>query len=115
MEHVEKLEYSPAYGGYVANGWILPEFVMEETGLRDKNGKDIYEGDILESPNDPSEPIRHVVEWSDKFCGWFARNVTDITPERRDWSIQLWVYKGSVQYGEFSVIGNKFEHPELLK
>lgn len=91
-----------------------PELVlMQFTGLLDKNGREIFEGDVLESPNDPGETLRHIVEWSDKFCGWFARNVTDKTPERRDGSIQLWVYKGSAQYGEFVVIGNIHEHPEL--
>jgi len=99
------------------DNFFTPEMgqLMQWIGLKDKSGVDVFEGDILESPNDPAEPIHHVVEWSVKYSGWFAWNVTDTNRNSGNGSLQLWQYVRSVQYGEFSVIGNIHEHPELLQ
>ena len=67
--------------------------LMQYTGLKDKNGKEIYEGDILDS----SFPI--VIEWDKRTVSFVARR--DITfPLRID--------------GVYQVIGNIYENPELL-
>ena len=68
--------------------------MMQFTGLLDKNGKEIYEGDILKyrgklSFNDPP----FVVEWQNDDARW-----TEFYPSNN-----------------FEVIGNIYENPELLK
>ncbi len=67
---------------------------MQFTGLLDLHGKEIYEGDILEAGNGS---MRHrsagVMEWHNDKGKW-----TEFSPLNR-----------------FEVIGNIYEHPDLLK
>jgi hypothetical protein len=72
--------------------------LMQFTGLKDKNGKEIYEGDIIKS----EEP-----EW------WSEGHTQQITvadiaalpTQCGDWSIDIDYYE---------VIGNIYENPDLL-
>jgi len=69
--------------------------LMQFTGLKDKNGKEIYEGDIVEIDGKHTNemglpPNRQVIEW--------VKNAMLPYP-----------------YGEeFEVIGNIYENPELV-
>lgn len=91
--------------------WGFPrddEYVIQQyTGLEDKNGKEIYEGDFIkyEHPNDDQCVSRNttnivLVRWSEEN--------EDNHPGFR--IVDLWG-----QYGEREVVGNIFENPELLK
>lgn len=91
------------------NGYSADFEVMQYTGLRDKNGRDIYEGDILKRTLLPSVRLSSIsiVKWIPaKACLSSAdmdgRNVTFISD-----------YINS-NY-ELEVIGNIYENPELLK
>lgn len=73
--------------------------VGQFTGLYDKNGKEIYEGDILDVEG---EAVLYVVEWHD--AGLKARQVSNrSTIGLSNWN--KWI----------SVIGNVHDNPELLK
>lgn len=86
--------------------------LQQSTNLHDKTGKEIYEGDILRTPHfldtDGWQYLYHAVEWSEKYCGWFAKNPRSGVDN--DGSLQLWVY---VKNKDFAVIGNTYENPEL--
>lgn len=73
--------------------------LMQYTGLKDKNGKEIYEGDIVFNPHDENE--RYVIEWySTDACFELGENGQHIS---------------KYQLSEFwEVIGNIYENPELL-
>ena len=42
--------------------------VMQFTGLKDKNGKEIYDGDTIQHNNN-----LYVIKFSERRCGWVAR------------------------------------------
>jgi len=85
--------------------------VSQFTGLTDKNGKEIYEGDVVQKdvfPYGESAPNGKVVFTSNKFqC-----EVVIIGEDQDDW----YDYDGNNFYwDELEVIGNIYENPELLK
>lgn len=81
--------------------WCEP-ILMQYTGLKDKNGKEIYEGDILSGHSDGN--VR--VEWSNANGGWdciFSDEANISISEMCSW------FGNNAQ-----VIGNIYENPELL-
>lgn len=73
--------------------------LMQCTGLKDKNGKLIYEGDILQQPQ---LPHKVVCEWyKDGF--WLNGFMNGAKRELRD------------MHNWYEVIGNIYQNPELLE
>lgn len=91
---------------------VDPETVGQFTGLFDKKGRKIFDGDVLSTPNPPIENLIHIVEWSDRLNGWFAKNIDNLNSNYGHGSIQLWVYNKSTQK-DYEVIGNIYDNLEL--
>ena len=73
--------------------------VMQYTGLKDKNGVEIYEGDVIREWDQVMPPVI----WSDKYCSYqFQATGNDIT-------CSLYLPQA------FEVIGNIHQNPELLE
>lgn len=83
---------------------------MQYTGLNDKNGKEIYEGDIINSKPKGSR-------WNELMCKMVFNPTTARFEAQQYWPSQNnWLSLSNThEYYEYEIIGNIHEHPELLK
>ena len=74
--------------------------LLQYTGIGDRNCKDIYEGDIIEVDwlDARYKVSKHLVEWDSISCSFSFPGGSP--------------YNDAVNY--FTVIGNKFQNPELI-
>lgn len=80
------------YGPNLVHGELKSDncIIMQYTGLKDKNGKEIYEGDIL--------------GWDDKSgCPWVV--IWETMFDHSTWG---------ASHSEAEIIGNIYENPELI-
>jgi len=93
--------------------------LMQFTGLHDKNGKEIYEGDIVESvspmvelgsgkPTGGIGIVRRTIEYRMEKGAFWARRL----PDGR-WETFGLTQERLTEY--YTVVGNVHENPELLK
>uniref|UniRef100_A0A6H1ZFP3 Putative YopX protein n=1 Tax=viral metagenome TaxID=1070528 RepID=A0A6H1ZFP3_9ZZZZ len=107
LEELEQKDVSYVIADYEISDWKLLG-KLQYTGLKDKNGKEIYEGDIVNFQMTRKKLVDHPV-------------MTAFEDETA-------IYQGAVEWGEFGwrpfvdgkaekieIIGNIYENPELLK
>lgn len=87
-------------------GIIIPKTLGQFTGLYDKNGKEVFEGDIVK---DDYKRIMKIGEWRYKPCFIAVSETNFHHADFFEWLI------GDTNILECEIIGNIHENPELLK
>jgi uncharacterized phage protein (TIGR01671 family) len=91
------------------NGSIVKEDVknyelMQSTGLKDKNGREIFEKDILDYNG-----RKVIVEWHGSYACFIYEFVDELKNRTTEWQPLY------LSYYKFEIIGNIYENPEMLE
>lgn len=93
--------------------------LMQYTGLKDKNGKEIYEGDILDLHSTVNGVNLFEIYYNESQARFSIKYHTNRMPKRSleyEYSVSDFFkpcqFSGEV---EFEIVGNIHENPELLK
>nr|DAR37757.1 MAG TPA: YopX protein [Caudoviricetes sp.] len=77
---------------------------MQSTGLKDKNGKEIFEEDIVDYKG-----RKAIVKWHGSYACFIYEFVDELQNRTTEWQPLY------LSYYHFEIIGNSFENPELLE
>ncbi len=78
--------------------------LMQSTGLFDRNGKEIFEGDILDYKG-----RKALVRWHGSYASFIYRFVDEPHKQNAEWKPLY------LAYMKCEIIGNIYENPELLE
>ena len=78
--------------------------IMQSTGLVDKNGKEIFDGDILDYKG-----RKALVRWHGSYASFIYRFVDEPHKRNAEWKPLY------LAYMKCEIIGNIYDNPELLE
>ena len=100
---IEELELNDAVMNDCITAYPDEIELMQSTGLKDKNGKEIFEGDIVDYKG-----RKAVVKWHGSYASFIYRFVDELKERVSEWHPLF------LAYYHFEVIGNIYENKELL-
>ena len=83
---------------------------MWGTGLKDRNGKEIYDMDICEG-----EHAVYLISWNDEKAQYQAKVIKTRSVLSKHCSFPFWQYVEDDGKCRFEVIGNRWDNPNLLE
>lgn len=101
-------------------GGVKKETIGQYTGLKDKNGKEIYEGDILRGDEYPFncdgvDNYFAEIVWADNVCGFYRITLKKPNSTIRGISNGNMEQLDENDMKSFEVIGNIHDNPDLIK
>ena len=84
--------------------------LMQFTGLLDKNDKEIYEGDIIQSLDSKGNKIMHVITYCDNECSYVSQHIPYNKYSPHSGLNQKWITEFSKE-----IVGNIYQNADLLK
>ena len=98
-----KYRIQPIESGVLYAAPINPDTLCQHTGLTDKNGKKIWENDIVDTFEESSkEFLRNVVKFEDGCFKVFKKHY-------------LSIHMDSYEKTDLKVVNNIFDNPDLLE
>lgn len=126
---VEYYENNPTYNWVFVKEEVVTETVGQYTGLTDKNGTKIFEGDIISKDfytnhkQTKSKRFNGVVEYKVRCGKGFGADGEDFKSWAAEWSVKFDFGNYEQKYRSYSwglffdceVIGNIYDNPELIE
>nr|DAP57424.1 MAG TPA: YopX protein [Caudoviricetes sp.] len=78
--------------------------IMQSTGLFDRNGQEIFEGDIVDYKG-----RKAIIKWHGSYASFIYRFVDEMQERVSEWDPLF------LAYHHFEIIGNIYKNPELLE
>ena len=83
---------------------VDPKTIGQFTGLKDKNGKEIFEKDIVDFKG-----RKAIVKWHGSYASFIYEFVDELQNRTTEWQPLY------LSYYHFEIIGNIYENPEFLE
>lgn len=102
--NIYKKSTDTGYGIAISRETSDKVILMQSTGLKDKNGKEIFEGDILDYNG-----RKALVRWHGSYASFIYRFADELQKRNSEWKPLY------LAYMKCEIIGNIYENPEFWR